>query len=696
MTSKSKDTVSSTLIPLIGVVATATATSLYYLLLLHRKSRNNKKHLGPETSPETRYELTLRGRTDTIYQKERMGPKPFEFNRDVTNVFDDMISRSVPLYCEVIDLALYWVQRYYQPGTTIYDLGCSTGTTIDILARFFSHQKKLLSETQAITSSNNNNGDTETKVNSTCDSCHFVGVDNSKAMVQACHEKLEWAKAEHKVDIYCSDILDCKPQNSSFTIMNYTLQFIPVVQRQQMLKDIYEGLCDGGIFFLSEKVRAECSEIHETCVWIYEDFKLRRQYTKREIARKKEALMNVLIPYTEAELRNVLVSAGFENVYVIAKWNNFLTMVARKGRRSPSLQNNMNTKRGRKKKHDKVKPMRVTTPNMDKLFDSCPTYVSDLIGDDQNLLHSFCVKRLETFSEKGVMGNDTLTKFDEIASMILSIPAMTSKRLIVNEPVLSIGDKDELNEQQQQTVAMLLEKLRPWKKGPLNLFGTNIDTEWRSDWKWERLQEALPDLKDKVVCDLGCGNGYYMYRMLQYEPRLVVGIDPNLHAFLEFKMFQRFSGVENIQFEYLRGDSIIMFPNVFDVVFCLGVLYHTNDPIGMLRDIHKSMKGGSTLIVDCQGIPGDEDIALFPQKRYVNMKGVYFLPTISTLKNWLRRAQFTDFTVIFSQVLSTEEQRITEWAPVNTSLKESLDPSDEGKTIEGYPAPHRFYVKVRK
>jgi tRNA (mo5U34)-methyltransferase len=130
------------------------------------------------------------------------------------------------------------------------------------------------------------------------------------------------------------------------------------------------------------------------------------------------------------------------------------------------------------------------------------------------------------------------------------------------------------------------------------LFGIHIDTEWRSDWKWKRLQQSLPNLKDKVICDLGCGNGYFMYRMLEYNPKLVVGIDPNLHALLEFKLFSRVSGIDNIKFEYLRGDVMSSMIGAFDVVFCLGVLYHTNDPIGMLKDIHKSMKGKAVSLVN--------------------------------------------------------------------------------------------------
>merc|ERR1719162_2168458 len=112
--------------------------------------------------------------------------------------------------------------------------------------------------------------------------------------------------------------------------MNYTLQFIPISKRQDIIQSIYDGLCDGGIFYLSEKVRMLDPEIHKTCTWIYEDFKVRRKYTKREIARKKEALMNVLVPFTEIELKNGLTTAGFENVEVVAKWNNFTTFVCRK------------------------------------------------------------------------------------------------------------------------------------------------------------------------------------------------------------------------------------------------------------------------------------------------------------------------------------------------------------------------------
>ena len=653
----------------VAVLVSAFAASLatYVLMNARRKVKIvmsqdeniESTSLGPESKLETQYQLNLRGKVDRIY--EYHGPKPFEFNSEVVSVFDDMVSRSVPLYCEVIDLCIYWFQRYYQPGSRVYDLGCSTGTTLDILARaassFHKHPEKR---------------------------CEFVGIDNSEAMVQACKEKLDWATKNHIIDIRCGDILGSRIENASFVVMNYTLQFVPVVRRQELLSSISKGLLDGGILFLSEKVRTECSELQETCTWIYEDFKERRKYTKREIARKKEALMNVLIPFSEKELKDALHSSGFENVEITAKWNNFTTFVARK--KAPVL-----LEASSKKKKEKY-TQKISTPNIDKLFDACPVYLGDYL--EPKLLSAVCLERIQAFRDKGVVSNDTLKEYDGIAEMILALPQLSSKTMIFDQAEVILGHPDELNSQQMEIFHKCINSLKPWRKGPVKLFGVKIDSEWRSDLKWERIKKSIPNLKDKVICDLGCGNGYFMYRMLEFSPKLIVGIDPNFHAWLEFNLFQRISGIDNVKFEYLRGDILSNLPDMFDVIFCLGVLYHTPDPIGMLKDIHKSMTKHSTLIVDCQGIPGDEHIALFPKKRYTNMKGVYFLPTLITLQHWLQRANFKDFEVIFNEELSTEEQRTTEWAPVR-SLKDSLA-EDERKTIEGYPRAHRFYVKVRK
>ena len=385
------------------------------------------------------------------------------------------------------------------------------------------------------------------------------------------------------------DILEAGINDASFVIMNYTLQFVPVVRRQELLNSISRGLNPGGILLLSEKVRTECSELQETCTWIYEDFKERRKYTKREIARKKEALMNVLIPFTEGELRDGLKSAGFENVEIIAKWNNFTTFVARK--KAPVISNVSHMK----KKSQKKISVKSATPHLDALFDMCPVYLDDYL--EPKVLSNVCIQRMQYFADKGfqsgAISNETLESFDDIARMIQSLPQLKSRTLIVDQKVLTLGDPNELNGHEMDVFLQCVHALKPWKKGPLCLFGTDIDTEWRSDFKWERLQVSLPNLKDKVICDLGCGNGYFMYRMLEYSPKFVLGVDPNLHAWLEFNLFQRITGVENIKFEYMRGDIMASLPGMFDIVFCLGVLYHTSDPIAMLKDIHKSMKAKS-------------------------------------------------------------------------------------------------------
>ena len=532
-----------------------------------QNGQENSNQLGPERTPETQYQLSLRGKVDKIY--EYNGPKPFKFDSEVVSVFDDMVSRSVPLYCEVVDLAIYWFEKYYQPGTRVYDLGSSTGTTLDVLARA-----------------------SRTLIKDKSEPCEFVGIDNSEAMVEACREKLQWAQSQDEniiVNIRCGDILEAEISRASFVIMNYTLQFVPVARRQGLLQSISSGLNAGGILLLSEKVRTECSELQETCTWIYEDFKERRKYTRREIARKKEALMNVLIPFTEGELKDALNSAGFESVEVIAKWNNFTTFVARK--KAPVLPVATTGKNG--KKSQKKPMLKATTPHLDALFDTCPVYLNDYL--EPKLLSSVCMKRMQVFGEKGSgsVSNDTLTEFDNIARMIQELPEMASKNFVVDEHELIIGDPEELTDEQMKTFHECINALKPWKKGPLQLFGTKIDTEWRSDLKWERLQRALPNLKDKVICDLGCGNGYFMFRMLEYSPKLVVGVDPNLHGWLEFNLFQRISGVNNIKFEYMRGDIMKSLPAMFDIVFCLGVLYHTSDPMTMLKDIHESMKGNT-------------------------------------------------------------------------------------------------------
>ena len=616
---------------------------------------------------------------DNIYEKH--GPKPFQFNYEVVRVFDDMISRSVPFYRECMITLVHWIAHYYQSGTDIYDLGCSTGTTIDVIAQSFLHPKD-----------SDSNSDSPM-------SMFFVGIDNSQAMIETAREKLNWIASstlpdepsKNSVKLLQQDLMDTKISNASIVIMNYTLQFIPVSKRRSVLQNIYHGLKANGILYLSEKVRSDNVYFQETCTQIYEDFKFQRGYSKTEIARKKEALMNVLVPYTEEELMGMLREVGFTYAQVIVKWNNFTTIVAIKMKPFKKNRTAFKTQKSSNPSSD--------SENLESLFNAQPLYLN-LIADENDAKKKATIQQLLVYREDFFQRNlkRAASNYESAAKLLNELPSFQTNFWIDNDSTLCIGQPSEFSSSSdKEKLQQFLVQMKPWKKGPLNLFGTFIDTEWRSDWKWNRIKKHVDSLDGHVVADLGCANGYFMYRMLaDYDPKCIVGIDPNYKAWLEFLFFQKYVQSDKLVFELMDGECMDKYSGMYDTVFCLGVLYHTTDPIGMLRKIWQSMKPNGQLIVDCQGIAGDDAVALFPKGKYSNAKGIWFLPTVTTLKNWLVRSNFAKIEVFFSEPLSTEEQRANpEWANVK-SLNDALDPTDKARTVEGYPAPHRFYVKCNR
>lgn len=275
------------------------------------------------------------------------------------------------------------------------------------------------------------------------------------------------------------------------------------------------------------------------------------------------------------------------------------------------------------------------------------------------------------------------------------LPMFKSQHVNFDQATVTIGHQEEIKSHQIQLLDEALQALIPWKKGPFNVFGHAIDAEWRSDLKWQRLLAHLDPLTDKKIADIGCNNGYFMFRMAATQPELVIGFDPNIHYWLKFQLLQRFTQLPNLHYELLGVEQMDLYPTFFDVVFCLGILYHHINPLELLRKIHGSMNSGAQLIVDCQGIPGDEPISLTPRDRYARSRGIWFLPTPTALENWLHRCSFREIETVFCEPLSPTEQRTTAWAPI-ASLREFLDADDPTKTEEGYPAPWRIYVKARK
>jgi len=256
-----------------------------------------------------------------------------------------------------------------------------------------------------------------------------------------------------------------------------------------------------------------------------------------------------------------------------------------------------------------------------------------------------------------------------------------------------IGGADELAEPDRLKVYKAMRDFMPWRKGPFEVFGTRIDAEWHSERKWNRVLQELPDLRGKTVADVGCNNGYYMFRMAQYNPKLVIGFEPYLQHYFTFKTLNAFAGVESLSVELLGVEHMALFRSCFDVVFLMGILYHRSSPVDVLREIRTAMNPDGVLIVESQGIPGDEQQALFPEHRYAKVPGTYFVPTGACLANWLTRAGFTDVKIFFSHPMSSEEQRRTEWM-VFESYEDFIDKSDPSLTVEGYPAPIRIFAKA--
>jgi tRNA (mo5U34)-methyltransferase len=279
---------------------------------------------------------------------------------------------------------------------------------------------------------------------------------------------------------------------------------------------------------------------------------------------------------------------------------------------------------------------------------------------------------------------------------IIKLPERQTSRRLYHQDTVVIGTPEELNRNERETLFAALKDLIPWRKGPFEYFGILVDAEWRSNLKWNRIQNYC-DLKlsGLKVADVGCNNTYYMRRMLALSPDLVVGFDPMARYFFHHFLNQRFAREPNLAFELMGVDDLFLFPYFFDVIFLLGVIYHRRNPIHSLMATAESLKQGGQLIVESAGIPGDEPVCLFPEKRYMKAKGYWFLPTWKTLENMLARSGFTDIDTfhVFNQ--SINEQRRTDWA-VFEALEDFLDTQDPSRTVEGYPAPVRIYTRARK
>ena len=245
----------------------------------------------------------------------------------------------------------------------------------------------------------------------------------------------------------------------------------------------------------------------------------------------------------------------------------------------------------------------------------------------------------------------------------------------------------------RQQLYQTLQSLKPWRKGPFNLFGLEIDTEWRSDWKWSRLEDNGVDFSNKTVLDIGCGNGYYLWRMLGAGAKLALGIDPSPRFILQWQIIKHYLAQTQPDLcrAFVLPIGVEALPDAlqaFDMTVSMGVFYHRKSPIEHLAQLRSTLRPGGQLILETLVVDGDVNAVLVPQDRYAKMPNVWFLPSTAALELWLHRCRFKDIRLLDLATTTTDEQRKTDWID-SQSLPDFLDPNDSTKTIEGYPAPKR-------
>lgn len=250
-----------------------------------------------------------------------------------------------------------------------------------------------------------------------------------------------------------------------------------------------------------------------------------------------------------------------------------------------------------------------------------------------------------------------------------------------------IGSSDDISLGEYKRMENLLKKFKPWRKGPYHIHGLHIDTEWRSDFKWDRLEPHISDLTGRYVLDIGCGSGYHLWRMKGAGAKFVVGVDPTQLFYTQFEAVNHF----------IKDDSVNLLPlgveqlpelNAFDTVFAMGVLYHRRSPIDFILQLKAQLIKGGELVLETLIVDGDENTVLVPGERYAKMRNVWFLPSGKAMCHWLTRCGFKDVRMVNTDITAFEEQRKTDWIDTE-SLQDFLDPTDPSITIEGYPAPKR-------
>lgn len=249
-----------------------------------------------------------------------------------------------------------------------------------------------------------------------------------------------------------------------------------------------------------------------------------------------------------------------------------------------------------------------------------------------------------------------------------------------------------LDDQQRAALDKALRTLMPWRKGPFAACGIDIDSEWRSDLKFARLQATGVSFADQHILDVGCGNGYFMLRMLGEGAALCLGVDPSWHYFAQYLALQKLYQQPRMAYLPLTLDDAPL--DGFDLTLSMGVLYHRRDPLQHLWQLRETLRKGGQMVVETLVVEGGRDTVFMPDERYAGMRNVWFLPSVAALCHWLTRLNLRVVHCSDAVATTVAEQRRTPWMDRH-SLREFMR-EDFSATEEGHPAPKRVIIVAQK
>ena len=275
-----------------------------------------------------------------------------------------------------------------------------------------------------------------------------------------------------------------------------------------------------------------------------------------------------------------------------------------------------------------------------------------------------------------------------------SLPDLTPHSVSFSDRIIARGDIPAAD---RNRLMDALKHLKPWRKGPFELFDVHIDSEWRSDWKWRRIAQAVGSLDGQQVLDVGCGNGYFGWRLLSAGADEVVGVDPSVLFFLQHQAINHYLNRLGRWPNHLLPLAFEALPaSQFDLVLSMGVVYHRRDPEEHVERLHRYTRPGGRVLLESLVV--EASASLYPSSsggRYARMRNVTVVPSLDLMSRWLTDAGYVDVTTVDVSPTTTDEQRSTEWMTFE-SLSEALDPDHPEKTVEGFPAPVRAIVMARK